>query len=111
MNTKKAGIVAVVLILVVVGVVLFYSQARAKETPYLCDDTDNGVNSQKRGIVKFVNDDVIMNRMDECQADILVEYSCGKNKIENTNINCASSKLRCYAGACQPVSKLPAYLR
>lgn len=111
MYRKKIVIMSVISAILLLGMVLLYYGTRAKEASYLCEEDDNGVNAEKRAVVKFVNDEKIMNRLDECHADILVEYSCGNNKIESTNINCASSGLKCYAGACQPASKVPKYAR
>lgn len=84
---------------------LFISACKSKESfNYLCQENDDGKNPQKRSVVKLINDEKIVNRMDECYNNILVEYYCDKGKISSVNINCESQGSRCYAGACQKIA-------
>jgi len=98
--TKK-NIWIILSVVVILGLVLVYFTVRSsKASNFLCEDDDNGKNSKKRAVVKFVNDEKIINRMDQCYSNILVEYYCDKGGIESENVNCAAQGLRCYAGAC-----------
>ncbi len=61
-----------------------------------CVDSDNGKNYYVKGITSVET----TSYNDKCSADILTEYSCRDNSVEESNYDCGSEGQLCEDGAC-----------